>query len=275
MATNPFSQQRIEFARFHKNSEKQLLPVFRKALRQTIDPVIQYAEAFGVGDILASAYDPNVWNNTYTNAFGLIGIKAARKQFYLQRSQSNKASAVDFILDIWSSIFRDYALNYSYNISRELNQTTVDIIRKALGDVYELGLDRDGSIRLFVKEIKRRFEARARVMTRTETTTIANLGQELGARGWLEQNGEQGYKIWLGRNDARERPSHLEENNTIITLDSKFSLEGNQCDRPGDIVLPANERINCRCSQAFINQSTYDAYVRRGRIVNGKLLGAS
>lgn len=280
---NEFKQERKLFARQQSIAEKQLLPLFRKALKLSVQPVIDFVRSMGTNVNPIPLINGNVWNNTYTQAYQAIGMKAAKKEFYRQRAlEANKASAIEFLADIWSSLFRDYALNYSYGISRELNQTTSDIITEALGNVNALGLDRDGSIRLFEKLLNGKLQLRTRTISRTEATTISNLGKDVGARSWIDQQGGGGFKVWLGRNDIRERPSHIHENDTIIPIDDKFGLVDpaindtpDECLRPGDVHLKAKNRIRCRCTASYMTLNRYNQYVKRGRIVNGKLSGAS
>lgn len=276
---NEFKQERIDFAKFHKTAEKQLLPLVRKALKQSISRVIQYARDYGLETLNPELLiNPNVWKAFYNSAFQLIGMKIAKKEYYRQRNLeglANKASAIEFLVDIWSGLLRDYALNYTYNIERELNQTTIDIIKRALGEDYSLGVGRDGVVRLFENNLNGAMRTRSLGISRTEATTISNLGKDIGARSWIEEQGGGGKKVWLGRNDEKERKSHLEENNTILDIDDKYNLNGELAERPGDVNLSAKERISCRCTQSLMSQNRYNQLVKRGRIVDGKVIGAS
>lgn len=276
---NEFKQERIDFAKFHKTAEKQLLPLVRKALKQSISRVIQYAKDYGLETLNPELLiNPNVWKTFYNSAFQLIGMKIAKKEYYRQRNLeglANKASAIEFLVDIWSGLLRDYALNYTYNIERELNQTTIDIIKRALGEDYSLGVGRDGVVRLFENNLNGAMRTRSLGISRTEATTISNLGKDIGARSWIEEQGGGGKKVWLGRNDPKERPTHLEENDTILDIDDKYNLSGDLAERPGDVNLLPKNRINCRCTQSLMSKNRYNQLVKRGRIVDGKVVGAS
>ena len=277
--TNEFRQERIDYAKDHSLGEKAILPFVRKALKATIAPVIAHVELYGLNNLIPEALiNRNVWREMYPKIYQQLGIKFARKEFYRQRSLepvAEKASAIEFLLNVWTSQLRDFALNYTYHIERELNETTIKVLKEALGNVYDLGIDTDGKIRLFLKDIKAKFRMRAGTIGRTEATTISNLGKDIGARGWIEQQGGEGYKVWIGRNDSRERPTHLQENNTIIEINDYFIVGGEQCQRAGDVNLSAKERIGCRCTISYMSQNRYNGYVKRGRIVDGKLVGAS
>lgn len=278
-----FRQERIIFARQQRIAEKTVLPIFRKALRETVKPVVDLVRQLGTGINPAGLINQNVWNTAYLQAYDIVANKIAKQEYYRQRQiEQVKASAIDFLVDIWSATFRDYALNYVYGISRELNQTTIDIITEALGTVNALGLDRDGSIRLFEKELNGKLKLRSLTISRTEATTISNLGKEVGAQSWIDEQGGGGYRVWLGRNDSKERPSHLHENDTILPMDQEYQLidpatesAPDPCKRPGDVKLKAKNRIGCRCTQSLMSNTRYNSYLKRGRIVDGKLVGAS
>jgi len=277
---NEFRQERVDFAKSHAIAEREILPFIRKALKQTVAPVIFHAKTYGLDNLMPEALiNKDVWSQVYPKIFNKLGMKFARAEYYRQRNLDRaietKASAIDFLIDVWTSQLRDYALRYTYQISRELNETTLKIIREALGSEYLLGLDGDAKIRLFIKDITGKFKLRAGNISRTESTTIANLGKDIGARGWIEEAGGGGYKAWLGRNDKKERHTHLEENNTILPIDDFHIVGGEQCQRPGDVSLSAKERIGCRCTETYMSNTRYQAYKKRGRIIGGKLIGAS
>lgn len=275
---NEFDRERLDFQRQHRIAERQLLPIFRKALNKQLSRVIEYANTFGLDAMnVEGLIDPMVWRSVYPTAYQMIGMKLARQEYYRQRNldgQEQKASAIEFLVDVWSGMLRDYALKYAYFIERELNNTTIEIIKRALGEAFSLELDREGRVRFFNKTITDITKGRGLTISRTETTTIANLGKEIGARSWIDEQGGKGYKVWLGR-IIGERETHLEENDTILPIDDLYSLRGDMCERPGDARLTAANRINCRCTQSIMSQIRYNAYVRQGRIVNGKLTGAS
>lgn len=285
--TNEFRQERIDFERFQKNGAKEIAPYFRKALKQSIKPTIEYAQTFGLealSMVLIPPISTNIWERTYLDTFNLLGMRMAKKEFYRQRNldakYEEKASAIELLIDVWTSLLRDYALTYTYRIARELNDTTIKIIKEALGDSLELGLDWDGSIRIFEKLLNGKMKTRTGTISRTEATTISNLGKAIGAQSYIDSVGGQGYKVWIGRNDDRERPTHINENDTLIPLDDMFELEAEGekidfCIRPGDIDLRAENRINCRCTLSYLSQNRYNYYLKRGRIINGRLVGAS
>lgn len=274
---NPFEQERADFAKFHATAEKQILPIVRRALAKSIQPVIDYVTASGTNvvpvDLLVKG---NVWMEMYVTIAQQIGMKAARKEYYNQRTleglTEEKASVTDFFKDVWSGKLRDWAINYANGIAQDLNDTTIELIRRALGDDAMIELDQLGRTRFFISKIKGIMRTRSLTISRTESTTLSNLGKDIGARTWIEESGLQGYKAWLGRNDEKERKTHLDENNTIIEIDDYFDLAGDLCERPGDIRLQVKNRANCRCTATYMSQNRRNALQKAGRIVNGKII---
>lgn len=276
---NEFKQERIEFNRFHRNAERKMLPVVRRALNKQIENVIAWVNNNGVENVpVEMLIDRGIWRNLYPGLYEQYGMSMARLEYYRQRrieGVETKASVIDFLKDVWSGKLRQAAIEYISKIENELNQTTIEYVRRALTNGYELGLDRLGRIRIFNKEIFDINKGRGLTISRTETSTIANLGKEIAAKSWIEQqSGGEGYKVWLGR-IVGERETHLETNDTIIPMDDKYDLRGDLADRPGDVNLMAKNRIGCRCTQSLMSQNRYNQYVKRGRIVDGKLRGAS
>lgn len=270
-----FKQERILWERQQKIAEKTLLPIFRNALKESIKPAIEFVRTMGTNTNPSALINQNVWNKAYLQSYQ-SATKIAKQEYYRQRGLDQiKASPIQFLIDVWTSTFRDYALNYVYGIQSNLNQTTIDIITESLGEVNALGLDRDGSIRLFEKTLEGKMKLRSLVISRTEATTLSNLGKEVGAMQYITDQGQKGYKVWLGRNDDRERKSHLIENDTILSVEDYYDLDGEKCLRPADVSLSAKQRVNCRCTQSIMSETRYNAYVKRGRIVGGKLVGAS
>ena len=91
-------------------------------------------------------------------------------------------------------------------------------------------------------------------IARTETTFAMNKAKELSgqASGILME------KVWLGKNDGRERPSHILMNEKKVEQNGMFELSsGVKLKFPGDrdgigrAKDMAKELINCRCSYGY------------------------
>lgn len=278
MALSIFEKERRLYAKQHKIAERQLLPLFRNALKKNMQPVLEWVDKFGPYNVpVDSLINRGVWNEVYPKAFELIGMKFARQEYYYQRSiepVATKASAIEFLKDVWSGILRTYSFEYINQIASSLNERTAELIKDALAEGDSLQMDRNGFVRWFMAKSKDIINGRAPTFGRTEATKLSNLGKEIGARSWIDEQGGGGYKVWLGR-IANERQEHLDLNNTIIPIDDLYDMSGHLCARPGDKSLPAALVVNCRCTQSLMSANRYNAYVKRGRIVDGRLVGAS
>lgn len=278
MALSIFEKERRLYAKQHKIAERQLLPLFRNALKKNMQPVLEWVDKFGPYNVpVDSLINRGVWNEVYPKAFELIGMKFARQEYYYQRSiepVATKASTIEFLKDVWSGILRTYSFEYANQIASSLNNKTVELIKRALLEGETLGLDKNGFIRWFTKEAGETVNSRGNTFSRTEATRISNLGKDIAARSWIDEQGGGGYKVWLGR-IANEREEHILLNDVVIPIDELFNMSGFDCERPADRHLPLNLQINCRCTMSLMSENRYNAYVKRGRIVDGRIVGAS
>lgn len=264
-------------------AEREFQPIFLKALNDSMRPLFEYVDEFGVDNVPVSkllTVDP--WIAAYTEAYQTIGLRFAEAEYKNQEAKETKYSKAfgfpKFLVDVWSGIMRDYALRYTYDIPRTLNDTTEDIITRALGTDYGFEIDRQGIVRLFKKRMGESNTVRSFTISRTETTTIANLGKEVAAREWMKEADLKSYKIWIGL-IVGERAEHLETNDTILPIDQPYVMYSvkdgstHECERPGDINLPPELRINCRCTQSIVSENVRDQYEKRGLIQDGKIIG--
>lgn len=253
----------------HERYTKGVYPIFLKALKQELAPTIEFIRRTGNTepplDILVN---PNIWIRPMQDAYELVGTLAAKREYYAIRGADQQKRILDFLIDAWRAIFLDYATNYAYRIDNELSETTKEEIRKALREGYEMGLNADRMATYIRRKVGGQISrARAVIISRTETATAANLGKRTGAESWLKETGQQGYKQWIGREDARERgretdTMHWRLNNTILPIDEPFTFtdpEGvtSRGMMPGDTNLPANQRINCRCTLVYMSERRY------------------
>lgn len=243
----------------HKLYAKRIRPLFLSAIRKQIKPVIDWMETFQTLNPPLDALVPSdVFRVPYKQAFDMVGITAAKREYYYMQGNDSKG-VLDFLVNKWRILFNSYALDYAYRIENELTETTKQSIRDALQKAYDEGLNADRAITLIKKYALGQISRfRATLISRTETTTISNYAKEVGARDWLAEQGQKGYKQWIGRNDGHERRSHILLNDMIIPIDDKFNVGGIPADRPGDLNLSAKERIQCRCTLIYMSERRYN-----------------
>lgn len=264
---NEGEKQALLYARQHKQYERRMYPIFLKALRLQLIPVMNWVAEFGTDPPLDALIKPSIFRIPINQAYEVVGTMAAKREYYYMRGIEGKGF-IDFLVDKWRSLFNNYATTYAYRIENDLSETTKEEIRIALRYAYENTLNANQTAAYIRKSVYNEISRKRAVMiARTEATTASNLGKEVGAKEWLKETGQSGYKQWLGREDDRERHSHWEMNDDIIPMEQDWKLTDNKGvvsygQRPGDTRLPANQRIMCRCTQLFLSARRYERMQR-------------
>lgn len=249
----------------HDIYSARIYPIFLNALRKQAEPALIQID-HGNYNYSPEIIRPEVMQTPLMHSYQIVGIFSAKRQYYWMKFNDNK-SAIGFLVDKWRLIFRDYALKYAYRIQNKLAETTRNEIRTALSEAYDQTLSVDQTARYVRKKVNGEIsKSRATLIARTEATTATNLGKEQGAKSWLSEQGQKGYKQWLGRADSKERPTHIALNNRIIPMEDNFEVGGELAQYPGDDGLSADERCNCRCTTLYMSERRY----LRG-IVDGSL----
>lgn len=246
------------YADQHRRYERRVYPIFLKALREQINPTLKWIiDNNDVNPPLDALVVPAVWRDPIVKAYEMIGMLSAKREYFFMRSTDK--GALDFLIEAWRQIFYFYSINYAYRIENELSETTKEEIRRALQYSYENNLNADQTATYIRKKVYNEISrSRAVMIARTETTTAANLGKDTGARQWLKEQDQKGYKQWIGREDERERHTHWELNNDIIPIDDDWNVGTDRAGMPGDTRLSAGNRINCRCTQVYMSQRRYE-----------------
>lgn len=230
-------------------------PLFLRALQSQVNTVVEYIRRTGNTDPpLDILVDPNIFIKPIQDAYIMVGMLSAKRQYYLMQKTESKA-ILGFLLDAWRSIFYNYATDYAYRINNELSETTKEEIRRGLSESYEMGYNADRTATYIRNKVGRQISrSRAVLISRTESATAANLGKRKGADSWAEENNEVLYKEWIGRNDGRERNTHIALNDTIIPANERFRVGDDLGEYPGDVNLSAAERCNCRCTVIYMSE---------------------
>lgn len=101
---------------------------------------------------------------------------------------------------------------------------------------------------------ERRWQWKARRITRTETVGAMNGGAYYGAVAKAEILGDTLYKQWLATEDERTRITHREADGQAQRLTTPFLVGGFPLLFPGDPTGPGHETINCRCTSLFVDR---------------------
>jgi hypothetical protein len=89
---------------------------------------------------------------------------------------------------------------------------------------------------------------RAVVVARTESISAYNGGTNDAFAVIQDETGETFEKVWLATMDHRTRDTHFIADGQRVAFGSPFIVGGFPGMFPGDPELPAQERIQCRCS---------------------------
>jgi hypothetical protein len=142
----------------------------------------------------------------------------------------------------------EYFRFIGYNKVTGIDDTTRDKIQNLLANILGQNLSRRDQAKLFEETLNDPAFNRARslVIARTESTTAANYGINMGA----ESSDYEVNKFWINTKDKRTRASHLAMTNERIAINQPFMVGGTAMMYPGDPSAPAKEVVNCRCVMA-------------------------
>ena len=94
-------------------------------------------------------------------------------------------------------------------------------------------------------------KVRAERIARTEVVSASNAS--LYYTVFRYYSPDETTKNWVATNDRRTRPTHSKAGATQrdVPFSDYFVVGGVSCMFPGDSLLPARERVNCRCTMTF------------------------
>jgi HK97 family phage portal protein len=125
-----------------------------------------------------------------------------------------------------------------------IEQTTVEKVRDAIAE----GEDANESTPQIAKRVKETYQDfgryRSFVIARTETGAAAGVASQEAAK----QTGMNLKKVWISSRDGRVRDSHILIDGEVKEMDEPYS---NGCKFPGDPDGPAEEVIQCRCTESY------------------------
>lgn len=99
-----------------------------------------------------------------------------------------------------------------------------------------------------------RWENRATVVARTEAIGALNAGRFDAFQAMAEIEDVPMEKVWLATSDSRTRETHRLADQQRVPLDAPFLVGGFPLMFPGDPSGPAQEVIQCRCTQLLVER---------------------
>jgi HK97 family phage portal protein len=148
--------------------------------------------------------------------------------------------------------FRDWAHQHAGDKIEEITQTTKKQVKRAIEDWQEQG-DPISKLSDNLETLHEDFAGpRAETIAITETHTASTRASLQGAKDTGIPNLR---KEWIFTHDSKTRPEHrLPANETIVGIDEKFNVAGEQLDAPGDPAGSPGNIIRCRCAVAFLTE---------------------
>lgn len=179
----------------------------------------------------------------YKDIYGRVGKDFAQRSF--RRLKSETGFLTKDLEDNWLEHMRNFVAYKAEERIQQVSRVTFLRIRATLQEGVNEGLG--------IEEIARRMErsnavnrVRARVIARTEIVSASNEGTQLGAIS----TGLDLKKVWIATNDDRTRDTHMALDGDVVEMNANFVVGDGKGQYPGDMDLPAEEVINCRCALA-------------------------
>lgn len=235
-----------DFRNLHGIYERKAYKIFRKALQEQTQPVIDYLNNYGIpSDTLVNILVSKApMQSAYKEVYTTIGVKHAAKTYKQINAMSKAMKSLGFFSEQWRRLMEYFFLNESSQRITEVTETTRDRIQTLLADNSDL------TISQLASELESVDFTRPRALTiaRTESTAAANYGASIGNQSAdYETN-----KEWISVLDGRTRRDHMIADGQIVANNEMFEVGGELCRFPGDLTLSAKECINCRCVVAYV-----------------------
>jgi len=149
------------------------------------------------------------------------------------------AATLGIGFDVMQPGILPYIREHAGQLIQGIEDTTLAGVRQHLESAFREGEGIDKMARR-LEDAGVFDESRARLIARTESTTVANQAQLEGVATWSEATGATVTKSWLATQDERTRDEHLILDGETVGIDETFSNG-----------LPAPEEPNCRCTMTF------------------------
>lgn len=159
-----------------------------------------------------------------------------------------KALAPPAVVSRWGQRLRGFITGEGAAAIKGITETTRKVVREVLNEAAAAG---DG-VKVAAKKLRDKVaglaKERATAIVRTELVAAANVGSLIGAQA----TGLALEKFWIATPGLRTRPEHAAADGQGAPLQDGFFIVGGEPARyPGDPMLSAGMRINCRCSIGY------------------------
>lgn len=175
------------------------------------------------------------------------GVAEATEEYdYLTRTYQKALPGAATVAS-WAARLRRYISTEAATSLRAISATIRGKVRAVLQQAADEGLGARDAASLLRSEVATFSVKQAEAIVRTELIGASNAASLMGA----EATGLRLRKVWLATPGPRTRPTHREAGGQVTSLASSFTVGGFPARYPGDPLLPASERIRCRCSITY------------------------
>lgn len=248
-----------ELNRIDAAVEAKAFKIFFPVLKKQGRDVAAFIRKYGIQDamhVLPMLIRQEDLTNAYVAFYSYGGLVYAKWQYNkLDQGYKKIGGKISKWLQKWLQSMKMYVYTDLGNMIREVNDTTLDNIRKVLEESNQDGLGADKTASKVIEQTEGEIgKKRALRIVRTENTRLASKGQKLAADSWKQETGSKMYKEWASIHDHKTRPDHREADGQTIEADLKFNIGGIGMDAPGDPTAPPGQSINCRCRALYISE---------------------
>jgi hypothetical protein len=249
------------YLKLHKEYEAYAYPIIKKALDEQTKAITDFIDDTNFDDLqvyIQFLINQKPLYDGLEKIYTKVGVSAATFSYDWIRNSVPKTKK-DFITDFfnpqWYIEMVEYFRFIGGNKVTGIDETTIDKIKNLLANILGQNLSRRDQAKLFEETLNDPAFNRARslVIARTESTTAANFGINMGA----ESSDYEVKKFWINTKDKRTRRTHLLMTTEPIAINQPFIVGGVLMMYPGDPSAPASEVVNCRCVMA--TEATLDS----------------
>ena len=235
--------------------------------RQNATALKQY-ERFGVKLFTkalkeqAKNFDPKIMQDAYLEFYSKVFIDSVKKEYNRIRVREKVFTPSEFFLSTWTAWIRDWVKNDLRLVINIVNENTRQKITDILESSIEQNLNPFLTAKLIAKEVGD--IKRARAIARTESTRAMSMGKEQAANQWVNETGQNLYKIWVWGGSHDPRIQHQQAQNKPIPKNDFFKFIDSLGKevlmlKPGDLSGGASQNINCSCTVVYFSER----YARR------------
>ena len=242
------------YLKLHSEYERYAYPIIKKALDEQTKVVSDFVNEDNFDNMelyIQFLVQQKPLYDGLEKIYTKVGVSSATFSYDWIRNSVPKTQK-DYIIDFFNADWYIEMVNYFRLIGGTkiagIDITTSDKIKTLLEYVLGQNLSRRDQAKLFEETLNDPAFNRARslVIARTESTTAANFGINMGA----QSSDYEVVKFWINTKDKRTRRSHLLMSQDLIAINQPFIVGGVEMMYPGEVGAPAAEVVNCRCVMA-------------------------